>query len=71
MELILLCDCYHELPNGKAECWGTRERELCTCNGMTENCNFYPERRKMKDTDNTPVMTRFEAEKKFNIKIVD
>lgn len=69
------CDCYHviEKKPGKfnGECWGTKEREFCTCEGITENCNFYPERRKMKDTDNISVMTRLEAEEKFNIKIVD
>lgn len=63
------CDCYHEYDVMNGECWGTRERELCSCGGDTEYCNYYPDKRKMKD--NTPTMTRAEAEKKLKIKIVD
>lgn len=67
------CDCYHVIEkkfgNFSGECWGTKEREFCTCEGMTESCNFYPERRVMKDTWST--MTRAQAEEKFHIKIVD
>lgn len=70
---MALCNCYHVIEKkfGKfsGECWGTKERELCTCEGMTENCNFYPERRAMKNT--RPIMTRVQAEEKFHIKIVD
>lgn len=44
------CDCYHERENGPhgviGECWGTREREECSCHGYKEICTFYPERRK-------------------------
>lgn len=69
----MVCDCYHVIEEkpGKfrGECWGTKEREFCTCEGMTESCNFYPERRVMKDT--WPTMTRIQAEEKFYIKIVD
>lgn len=44
------CDCYHERENGPhgviGECWGTREREECSCYGYKELCTFYPEHRK-------------------------
>ena len=44
------CDCYHERESGPhgvtSECWGTREREECSCHGYKELCTFYPERRK-------------------------
>ena len=38
------CNCYHEIYN-KAECWGTKEREECSCSGDETKCNFYPEKR--------------------------
>lgn len=25
------------------ECWGTKEREACSCGGTEEKCTFYPE----------------------------
>lgn len=37
------CSCYHS-----GECWGTRERDRCACNGNTNKCDFYPEKRKIK-----------------------
>ena len=44
------CDCYHERESGPygviSECWGTREREECSCHGYKELCTFYPEHRK-------------------------
>ena len=45
------CECYHY-----GTCWGTREREECTCGGDTTKCNFYPEKRKEKKTMNTAEM---------------
>ncbi len=41
----MICDCYHSLPNNEGECWGTRERERCYCNGDTRHCAYYPEKR--------------------------
>ena len=38
------CDYYFEYAN-KAECWGTKEREECSCCGDQSKCNFYPEKR--------------------------
>ena len=45
----MFCDCYHVIEEkpGKfsGECWGTRERERCYCNGDTCHCTYYPEKR--------------------------
>lgn len=27
----------------REECWGTKEREVCSCGGDTTKCTFYPE----------------------------
>ena len=32
--------------NVQYRCNGTKERELCKCNGEELNCDFYPEKRK-------------------------
>lgn len=53
------CKCWHH-----GTCWGTKECEECTCDGDTTKCNFYPEYR------NKKLMTKSEAEARFNIKIV-
>lgn len=50
------CDCYHESkkiifwPPDEApmtvnigSCWGTRERDECSCGGDRTRCDFYPE----------------------------
>ena len=49
------CSCYHEVTThindgyGKFkhetryECYGTKEREECTCGGDRTKCNFYPD----------------------------
>lgn len=34
------CDCYHT-EYGKPQCWGTKERDVCKCNGDILNCDFY------------------------------
>ena len=39
------CSCYVNNA-GRAECWGTRERDECRCGGYKELCTFYPEYRK-------------------------
>ena len=36
-----MCNCYQN----KGECWGTRERDLCSCGGDETKCDFYPEKR--------------------------
>ena len=35
-----ICSCYH-IEYGEPRCWGTKEREVCSCNGNKEKCNFY------------------------------
>lgn len=35
-----LCSCYHE-ENGQAYCWGTREKDHCSCGGDKSKCTFY------------------------------
>lgn len=34
------CSCYHE-EHGYPECWGTKERETCSCGGDKTKCTFY------------------------------
>ena len=55
VEAKTLCDCYHERDSGPhgviSECWGTREREECSCHGYRELCTFYPEHRKSPTTE--------------------
>ena len=45
----MVCDCYHVIEEkpGKfsGECWRTKERERCYCNGDTCHCTYYPEKR--------------------------
>lgn len=38
------CNCYHEIHD-ITECWGTRERDLCSCGGDEAKCDYYPEKR--------------------------
>lgn len=43
------CNCWVVISNSdKAVCYGTKEREECSCNGDISKCNFYPEKRKEK-----------------------
>ena len=39
------CDCWHQ-EYGKTVCWGTKEREECSCEGDPAKCNFYPDKRR-------------------------
>ena len=37
-----VCDCWHiSKYTNKPECWGTKERDLCWCNGDKSKCDFY------------------------------
>ena len=38
------CNCYHE-EYGKPECWGTKEKDVCSCKGDETKCSFYPNKR--------------------------
>ena len=54
------CDCYqkrtYKSVNGerdfiKYECWGTKERDECSCGGDRTKCDFYPEVREKAEED--------------------
>lgn len=36
------CDKFHT-DDGFPRCWGTREKDVCECEGNKEVCDFYPE----------------------------
>ena len=49
-----ICDAYHADKNFLGEigvCWGTKEREACSCQGDKTKCDFYPK------TDVRPITT--------------
>ena len=35
-----ICECY-KTEYGKTVCYGTKEREACSCGGDKNKCNFY------------------------------
>ena len=44
-----ICDCYRAEENWLHEigvCFGTKERDPCSCGGDESKCDFYPEKRK-------------------------
>ena len=43
-----VCRCW-VMDHGEYRCYGTKERDLCTCGGYKSRCNFYP-----KETDVMP-----------------
>lgn len=45
VEKVKPCDCLHK-ECGKTVCYGTKEREQCSCGGDKSKCNFYSEYRK-------------------------
>ncbi len=41
----MICECYRAENNflGKVgSCWGTQERDACSCGGDKSKCEFYP-----------------------------
>jgi hypothetical protein len=41
----MICECYRAEKNfvGKVgSCWGTAERDACSCGGDKSKCDFYP-----------------------------
>lgn len=34
------CECYH-IENGEIVCWGTKEKDHCSCGGDKRLCDFY------------------------------
>ena len=43
-----LCKCW-QVEHGKGICFGTREKDPCSCNGDEGNCDFYDYIRKRKE----------------------
>lgn len=45
----MTCKCYHLRTRYDgtlvSECWGTREKDQCSCGGYEERCTFYPEKK--------------------------
>lgn len=39
------CKCYHS-EYGYGVCWGTKEKDPCSCGGDRTLCDYYPESRK-------------------------
>ena len=59
----MACKCYHAERNfiGKiGVCWGTKEREACSCGGDESQCDFYEDKRK-KETPKTTHADRIRA----------
>lgn len=50
--IVKKCPCLHE-EYGKQVCYGTKEREECSCEGDPNKCNFYLEKRTENKTDIT------------------
>lgn len=53
------CEAWHirggRLPKGPTyECWGTRERDACSCGGDQMKCDFYPEIREKAKAQSEP-----------------
>jgi hypothetical protein len=45
----MICECYRAEKNFLGEvgtCWGTAERDACSCGGDKSKCDFYPSVRK-------------------------
>lgn len=65
------CNAWHVFDSGRAVCFATKEMDVCDCGGDMGRCNFYPEKRRKQIESQKVEMTKFEAESKFNIKIVN
>lgn len=72
------CDCYHieeEIigwhtpvdPKIKmiSKCWGTKEREKCSCGGDRTKCDFYPEVRKKAYKEDNMLIDTIETDNKI------
>lgn len=46
-KVVKKCECYHLRDDKTAECWGTKERGICSCSGDVKFCNFYHNRDKI------------------------
>lgn len=67
----MICKCYRAEKNflGKVGvCWGTAERDACSCGGDKSKCDFYPtfreeEKKPITNADRIRAMTDEEIEK--------
>lgn len=62
----MACKCYHAERNfvGKiGVCWGTKEREACSCGGDESKCDFYEDKRKKA----TPKQTHYDEIRAMSI----
>lgn len=57
------CNCYQKVY-GKAECWGTKEKEKCSCGGDETKCNFLS-RKTSSSTSKKKVMEDFKKNRKY------
>lgn len=51
----MICECYRSEKNflGKVgSCWGTAERDACSCGGDKSKCDFYPA---VRETEKKPI----------------
>lgn len=61
----MTCKCYRAEKNFLGEiglCWGTRERDACSCGGDKSKCDFYPtihsdEKKPLTNADRIRAMT--------------
>lgn len=51
-----ICHCYH-VEYGKPVCWGTKEREECSCGGDESKCNFYPNKHVKAEKASTDILS--------------
>lgn len=47
---MVKCSSYHT-ETGAPRCWGTREKDECSCGGDRARCDFYPEVREKERPD--------------------
>lgn len=40
----MICECYH-VEHGESVCYGTKEKDACSCGGNVSKCNFYAYKR--------------------------
>lgn len=69
------CSCYYEIKipttrPTRCECWGTKEREACSCGGDRNKCDFYEDVRARAGGELTLEQLRYEAnEREFGVHI--
>lgn len=71
----MICECYRAEKNflGKVGlCWGTQERDACSCGGDKSKCDFYPSVREKekKPQSNYDRLRAMSVEELANAKII-